>query len=481
MNSNETGKLRRYTIKNLGFDYSADKTIQPSVQLPQILRLDRLSKISSIGISSGGKNYLEPPSIVVIDRVTGLVKDEVITTLELKGTSVSKVNLLTNTNSLYGTNPRIIATNNNNGIKVKDLSFTSGTNLVTLTLEGEYNSTTYPFTLGEKLYVENIGIGSTGSGFNSSDYNYEPFVITGVNTNPGGGNATVSYNLDRSVTQPGIFSGSSSSGQAIPFINIAAFDISVDTNQFSIGEKVSTGDKEGTVVAWNDNNKYLKVLSNDTFNVGESINGESSKSIALIEQTTKFSSVFNIDSNSEFRSGFRKETGKLSTELQKIADNDYYQTFAYSLQSPIDYDTWKDPVNSLGHVVGFRNFADVSIVSTASTDDKNRNNASVGVSSAVAVVVADLVSENESLHNSYDFDLVSENSKNISGLFASDEINFGNKILTDYIESRTNRAISIDSVSSQFNDLPRATAFSDVFAFDIDEVCLLYTSDAADE
>ena len=94
LNSNETGKLRRYTIKNLGFDYSADKTIQPSVQLPQILRLDRLSKISSIGISSGGKNYLEPPNIVVIDRVTGLVKDEVITTVELQGTSVSKVCLL---------------------------------------------------------------------------------------------------------------------------------------------------------------------------------------------------------------------------------------------------------------------------------------------------------------------------------------------------------------------------------------------------
>ena len=41
---------------------------------------------------------------------------------------------------------------------------------------------------------------------------------------------------------------------------------------------------------------------------------------------------------------------------------------------------------------------------------------------------------------------------------------------SDYIESRTNRAISIDSVSSEFNDLPRATAFSDVFGFDITEV-----------
>ena len=470
LNSDEIGKLRRYTIKNLGFDYSADKTIQPSVSLPQILRLDRLSKISSIGISSGGKNYLEPPNIVIIDRVTSLVKDEVITDVDIQGTSVSEVRLLRNTNDLYDSNPRIIATNNNNGIKVKNLNFTSGTNLVTLTLEGEYNSTTYPFTLGQKLYVENIGIGSTGSGYNSADYNYEPFVITGVNTNPGGGNATVSYNLDSSVTSPGIFSGPSSSGQAIPYENIAQFNISVETNQFSVGETVSTGDKIGTVVAWNENNKYLKVLSNDTFKVGESINGTSSKSIALIEQTTHFKSVFNIDSNSEFRSGFRKETGKLNTELQKLADNDYYQTFSYSLGSTVDYDTWKDPVNSLGHVVGFRNFADVSIVSTASTDDKSRKDASVRVSDSPVVVVADLISENESMHNSYDFDLVGENSKNIAGFFASDEINFANRILTDYIESRTNRAISIDSVSSQFNDLPRATAFSDVFDFDIDEV-----------
>ena len=176
----------------------------------------------------------------------------------MQGTSVSEVRILRNTNSLYDTNPKIVATNNNNGIKVKDLDFTSGTNVVTLTLEGGYTSSTYPFTLGEKLYVENIGIGSTGSGFNSSDYSYEPFVITGVNTNPGGGNATVSYKLDSSVTQPGTFSASKSSGQAIPFENIAQFDIGVDTNQFSVGETVSTGDKVGTVVAWNENNKYLK-------------------------------------------------------------------------------------------------------------------------------------------------------------------------------------------------------------------------------
>ena len=467
-NSTETGSLKRYTTKNIGFDYSADKTIQPSVQLPQIIRLDRLSTIANIGISSGGKNYLEPPRIIVIDRVTGQVNTDIVTVSELQGTSVSKVSILRNTNSLYDTDPKIVATNNTNGIKVKNLSYTAP--VVTLTLEGQYSTTTYPFTLGDPLYVENIGIGSTGSGFNSSDYNYESFVITGVNTNPGGGNATVSYNLDSSVTNPGIFSGPSSSGRAIPFQDIAQFNIGIKPNQFSVGEIVSTGDKSGTVVAWNEDNKYLKVLSNDAFDIGESINGQSSKSVAFITQINRFTSNYEIDSNSEVRSGFRRETGKLNTELQKIQDSDYYQNFSYSLNSPVQYETWKDPVNSLTHVVGFKNFADVSIVSTASTDDKNRRNASVGVSSSVAVVVSDLISENESLHNSYDFDLVTENSKNIGGLFASDEINFANKILTDYIESRTNRVIPIDSVSSEFNDLPRATAFSDVASFDVTEV-----------
>ena len=71
---------------------------------------------------------------------------------------------------------------------------------------------------------------------------------------------------------------------------------------------------------------------------------------------------------------------------------------------------------------------------------------------------------------SYDFDLVTENSKDIDDTLASDEINFSNRILTDYIESRTNRVITIDSVSSEFNDLPRATAFSDVFGFNINEI-----------
>jgi len=473
LSSDTIGVLRNYTIKNIGFDYSADKTIQPSVQLPQILRLNKLSSLSSVGITSGGKNYIQPPNILVVDRVTGSVNTDVLATSEIQGTSVSKVNILRNTKNLFDTEPLVLTINNTNGIKITNLTYTSASRLVTLTLESGttgFNTSTYPFVLGRKIYVENIGIGSTGSGYNSDDYNYKFFTITGVNTNIGGGNATVSYNLDSSVTNPGIFSGASSSGRVIPFEDLPVFKIATEPNNFSIGETVSTGDKSGIVVNWNPDNKYLKVLSSDTFTISDSISGQSSKSIAIIQEATKLDSSFNINPTSEVKNGWQKQTGKLNDELQRLQDNDYYQLFSYSLDSPVQYATWRDPVNSLGHVVGFKNFADIDIVSIASTDSKNRRTAKPGVGTDVVSVVVDLISEKESLHNKYDFDLVSENSLKIDQVLASDEINFDGKIITDYIESRTNRAISIDSVSSEFNDLPRSTAFSDIASFDINVI-----------
>ena len=469
--SDNIGILRNYTIKNIGFDYSADRTLRPSVRLPQIVKLDRLSTIANIGITSGGKNYIEPPKVIVIDRVTGTVNTNVITDVDLQGTSVSKVEIIRNTNDLYDTNPRVLATNNSNGVKVSNASYVSGTNTVTLTLDGSFTSQTYPFVLGRKIFVENIGITSTGSGYNSSDYNYDYFTVTGVNTNPGGGNATVSYKLDSDVVNPGIFSGNSSSGRVVPFEDLPVFNITIKPNQFSVGEIVSTGDKFGTVVSWNEVNKYLKVISvNDNFTIGERINGSSSKSIAVIQEVINFDSYFDIESNSTVINGWQKDTGKPSESLQKIPDNDYYQVFSYSLESPIEFEKWRDPISSLAHVVGFKKFSDLQIVSIASTDSKNRRRASVGVASDVTSSLVDLISVDESVHNSYDFDLVTENSKLINGELASDEIKFSNRILTDYIESKTNRAISIDSVSSQFNDEPRSTAYSEISSFDINEI-----------
>ena len=78
----------------------------------------------------------------------------------------------------------------------------------------------------------------------------------------------------------------------------------------------------------------------------------------------------------------------------------------------------------------------------------------VVVSEELVVVVADLISENESLHNSYDFDLVTEILKSRAPAAGnlSDQINFQNRMLIDYAESVGNRVIKIKNIVVNIKD-----------------------------
>ena len=55
--------------------------------------------------------------------------------------------------------------------------------------------------------------------------------------------------------------------------------------------------------------------------------------------------------------------GNLSSILQKLPDNDYYQNFSYSLKSTKSIDDWKSIVSDLAHVSGYKQFGDLSIES----------------------------------------------------------------------------------------------------------------------
>ena len=68
-----------------------------------------------------------------------------------------------------------------------------------------------------------------------------------------------------------------------------------------------------------------------------------------------------------------------------------------------------------------------------------------------------------------DFDLVSENNLNLDGEIASDEIYFNGKLIKDYSESRSNRGLTIDDVSTEFNSEPRPTRFESVDQFTLSD------------
>ena len=70
-------------------------------------------------------------------------------------------------------------------------------------------STSFPFVVDDRVMIENIsvGVGSTGKGFNSENYNYKLFTLTRVTPNIGG-IGSVTYNIANDLQDgevPGTF------------------------------------------------------------------------------------------------------------------------------------------------------------------------------------------------------------------------------------------------------------------------------------
>ena len=115
---------------------------------------------------------------------------------------------------------------------------------------------------------------------------------------------------------------------------------------FNIKEKITqetlTGTKTGTVIGWNRNNNTLRVATGDVFEEGKQIEGDSSNQVGFVQSIENFESTFDVGPLVEQRQGNQNITGFLNDSRQRIPDNDYYQSFAYSIKSPVQYSTWKD-------------------------------------------------------------------------------------------------------------------------------------------
>ena len=130
--STTIGRVNKTVIENIGFDYPTDKTLRPEVAFPQILKIEALTGFDFVGVTSLGRGYNTAPSLVVIDNRT----KKQITDVDLRyhlDVSGAHVEILKNTNSLFNTTPTILPTGNPNGIKMKEFSYNTNTQVVTAT------------------------------------------------------------------------------------------------------------------------------------------------------------------------------------------------------------------------------------------------------------------------------------------------------------------------------------------------------------
>ena len=458
--SNTIGKIVSTEIENIGFNYSDDNTIRPVANLPEILKIESLTSFESIGVSSAGKNYTIAPTLIVLDGLTGKQVKDVDLEYEIGD---QQVTILKNTKGMSNTPPSIIPTGNVNGIGINTITYDSSTQDVTVGLDTAFSDEA-PFSVGDKVLIENIsvGVGTTGNGYNSSQYDYSLFTLTAVNIPLGGGVGFVTYSLAGLLPEnayPGNQDVLNSAGVIIPEKYFPQFDIELKKNNFIEGEQVKSGIKVGKVESWNNQSETLKISSSDEFDVGDLIIGSTSKTQGTIDTKIDFESDIKIDAGSVVRKGWERETGFLNNNLQRLPDNFYYQNFSYALKSAVSLEKWDEAVDTLGHPSGFLKFSDLVVESTDSKEVSAKDSDLVAFIDAIGVVDV----------NCYpSFDLVTENSLSITDdQRLSDQIYFNSRVLTDYYESVGNRVLTIDDFSTSFNSDPRPTRFSVVDDFPI--------------
>ena len=464
--SKTIGKIKKISIDDIGYNFPSDKTLSPSVMMPQIIRIDPLYSLESVGISSVGKGYISSPNLIVIDSRT----NNVVSDLDLKySLKDSKVSILKNTNGISNLIPTIIPTKNSNGVGISSISYNSNNKDVTVTLSSGFSHTdSFPFKVDDKVLIENIsiGAGSTERGYNSENYNYHLFTVTSTDENIGG-IGTVTYSVSEffegTDDSPGNFDDINSVGRIIPEKHFPTFDITLKNNQYFIGESVRSGLTTGIVNGWDSKTGILRISSKENFVVGETIEGVTSKTQGIVKNIEYPYSYFNMKSTSTTFNGLQIKSGFLNENTQRIQDSDYYQKFSYSLKSRVDYDTWNDPVSILNHSVGYKKFSDYQLESSPDI----KTSLVVGLSTDLTSyeTINDLVGVVD-LNCVNDFDLVKENSLTLNSNTVSNEVIFANKIITDFSESVGNRVLSVDDISSEFNSEPRPTTFSIIDRFD---------------
>ena len=150
----------------------------PSAAMPQIIQLDALKSVQKVGVTSFGRGYNANPDLVVIDGFTGKPVLDLDLSYELGNPNVE---ILQNTFGMHDAPPTVVPIHNSNGVGISTVGFNTVSKDVTVELSVGYSTAnTFPFSVGELVFIEGIsvGVGSTGRGYNSAEYDYKLFNIT---------------------------------------------------------------------------------------------------------------------------------------------------------------------------------------------------------------------------------------------------------------------------------------------------------------
>ena len=456
--SKSIGRIREFAINDQGFDFSADKTLNPEVYIsPNITVVDR-NEITDIEILDGGKGYTSPPNLSLVNPETGTKYDTGLIKAKIQGSAISEIEILETPVGLNEITNIIFAENGDNGIGINSC-FTNTTGIVTCFLATPITGfSAAPFAVGDKIFVEGIvniddsNPNTPGDGFNSADNRYNFYdVISYSNTNP----AKLVFDASQFVsTNPGIAVTSQNSfASIIKKDNYPTFKVTQSPKAFKVGEKVFTkiGSSfvERDLIITENLNDSIKVYGTYELSVGDRIFGQNSGTLATIKILNENKATFKVDYSLRKDTGWSNDTGKLNLDYQVLPDNDYYQNLSYTIKSSQTYDKLSSTVNGLLHPTGLKNFSDTGITSESKVSR-------VGIGSTLqstSTATLDIVSEKRvDTLNFFDLGIDIDTLPDDINPTKSKFIKFNNKKLSDFINCISNRVLSIDDFSLEFSN-----------------------------
>ena len=81
--------VKKIRLNDIGYTFPSDPTLDPTVILPQVIKIDALASFESVGITSFGRGFSVPPTLVVLDGKTGDVVSDVALKVTLRGSSTA--------------------------------------------------------------------------------------------------------------------------------------------------------------------------------------------------------------------------------------------------------------------------------------------------------------------------------------------------------------------------------------------------------
>jgi hypothetical protein len=478
--SSTIGKIENLERVKDGFDYPSDTTLKPFLSVPAVAQIGDISRIEYVGIITGGNGYNTAPTLKVLGN------NKIKLSAKLQSGSVIGVDIVENTNDLI-TPLRIVPIRNSNGYEIDSVVASNDGSTVTLELLNNselfplittgYGTTdvVFPFTEGDEIFIENCRqVDRTKDNINSKDYSYRFFTVTSVSSQ----NFTVTFsmtgvkdslNLNQNNGESNYENGFGY-GYVVNKKDMAVFEMNlVDDLSYISGENVFGYDNRGNSVfsakvaenGWdNEINQLRMVDAKGELEVGNKLKGEKSLLNGTVKDVNKFNLKANLGVSRDKVNESKNQSGFLNDYLQRLSDNFYYQRFSYAIKSQISYDKWKEPIKSLIHPSGFKEFSDLDIVSIPSSNVK------VGISSN-DLNLSVLMDNIQSLYTKNNFTLVLEDDDNLFEDGSIERINVGAEEgniagvgtfgpifgvpLKEYILNKTNKVLLMNDISDQFD------------------------------